>query len=211
MTLAYYPGCSLHGTSREFDESFRAVAVRPGHRPAGDRRLVVLRRQLRPPHQSHPRRGPAGAQPGAGRRAGRRRSPSHPARPASTVWRPRATSSATTQSWPPACPDILGRPFANDVAVRNVVDVCSSRAPRIEESSPRRSAAAGAGPPQARRLLRLPAGAPLRGHRLRRRRAARHDGGRHLGLRATPVGWSMAVECCGGAFSISRTCPACCV
>ena len=26
MSLAYYPGCSLHGTSREYDESLRAVA-----------------------------------------------------------------------------------------------------------------------------------------------------------------------------------------
>jgi len=25
--IAYYPGCSLHGTSREFDESLRAVAA----------------------------------------------------------------------------------------------------------------------------------------------------------------------------------------
>ena len=24
--IAYYPGCSLHGTSREFDESLRAIA-----------------------------------------------------------------------------------------------------------------------------------------------------------------------------------------
>ena len=27
---AYYPGCSLHGTSREFDESLRAVATALG-------------------------------------------------------------------------------------------------------------------------------------------------------------------------------------
>ena len=27
MTLAYYPGCSMHGTSREYDESLRAVAA----------------------------------------------------------------------------------------------------------------------------------------------------------------------------------------
>ena len=26
MKVGYYPGCSLHGTSREFDESLRAVA-----------------------------------------------------------------------------------------------------------------------------------------------------------------------------------------
>jgi heterodisulfide reductase subunit B2 len=25
-TVGYYPGCSLHGTSREYDESLRAVS-----------------------------------------------------------------------------------------------------------------------------------------------------------------------------------------
>ena len=27
MTLAYYPGCSMHGTSREYEESLLAVAA----------------------------------------------------------------------------------------------------------------------------------------------------------------------------------------
>lgn len=30
MTIGYYPGCSLHATSREFDESVRAVAAQLG-------------------------------------------------------------------------------------------------------------------------------------------------------------------------------------
>ena len=66
-TLAYYPGCSLHGTSGEFDASFRAT--RPGARPhaAGDPRLGVLRQHRGALHQPPARRGPAGQRARQGR------------------------------------------------------------------------------------------------------------------------------------------------
>ena len=70
MTIGYYPGCSLHGTAREFDESLRAVLAALRHRDRRDRRLVVLRRHLGARHQPPARRRAAGAQPGARRGAG---------------------------------------------------------------------------------------------------------------------------------------------
>jgi len=56
LTAAYYPGCSLHATSAEYDQSTRAVAEQIGLKPRHD---------AGPLHRPSPRHPPADEEPGA--------------------------------------------------------------------------------------------------------------------------------------------------
>ena len=137
MKLGYYPGCSLHATAREFDESLRAIAGRARRRAGRDRRLVVLRRHLGARHQPPALRG-------ARRRA---TSPSPRSRGYEEVLAPCAAcfnrlavgpprDPGRTRRSPAGCPAILGRPFANTVAVRNIVELLPrARSRRSREKS----------------------------------------------------------------------------
>ena len=103
-TLAYYPGCSLHGTSGEFDASFKAT--RPGARPGapGDPGLGVLRQHRGALHQPPAQRGAAGQRARQGRaghearRGGRARAP-----PATAASRPAPTRSPRASRRRPTC------------------------------------------------------------------------------------------------------------
>ena len=173
MTLAYYPGCSMHGTSREFDESLRAVAA------ALDVGLTEIddwtccgassAHADRPPA----RRGAAGAQPGAGRGTGRRRSLA----PCAACYNRLAAAAhelaAEEPAWPRRMPDILGPPVRQlGARAQRRRAAAGSRAASSRSASPRVCEPNPLEQPQARRLLRLPAGAPGGDHRLRRPRAA---------------------------------------
>ena len=171
--IAYYPGCSLHGTSREYDESLRAVVAALGIAARRDPRLDLLRRQQRPHHRPPARRGAAGAQPGARRGAGLRpragalrRLLQPPLRGA-----PRRRRQKTAS--PSACPRSSAARSPTPSRCSTPCSCCTSTAPTHRREGRR---VAGRAQParrrQARRLLRLPARPPARGLRLRRPRAA---------------------------------------
>ncbi len=134
QAVAYYPGCSLHGTSREFDESLRAVAAELGiglteiddwsccgasSAHATDHLLGVALAA----------RNLALAE----------------AQGFSSVVAPCAAcynrlsaarhAMATEEGMAERLPRVLGRPFANDVAVRNAVELLRDAAVAIEEKT----------------------------------------------------------------------------
>ena len=199
MRIGYYPGCSLHGTSREFDESLRAVAAAlevelaelddwsccgatSAH--ATDHLLSV----------ALPARNLALAE-----------AQGHDAvlAPCAACYNRLATARhevGTDPALAARMPELLGRPFANRVAVRNVVELLKDEldAIRAKAANPlaglkvacyygcllvRPAEVCGCDDPEAPTSMEAIAKA----------------------AGATPVEWNMRLECCGGAFSISRT------
>ena len=100
--LAYYPGCSLHSTATEMDESFKATCARARPGAPRDPRLGVLRQHRGALDEPPARRRPAGqrARQGQGGHEARRRGralrrllqPLHDrdprGRPRTPTWRP---------------------------------------------------------------------------------------------------------------------------
>jgi heterodisulfide reductase subunit B len=199
MRIGYYPGCSLHGTSREFDESLRAVAgalevelvevedwsccgATSAHATnhllavaLAARNLALAETQgldelLAPCAACYNRLACAGHEA------------AHDAALAARL------------------PGIIGRPFANRIAVRNVVDLLRELTPAIKARIARPLAGLRLACYYGCLLLRP---APL---------GELDDPEAPISMEevvaaagATPVAWSMRLECCGGAFSIPRT------
>ncbi len=205
--VAYYPGCSLHGTSPEYDQSLRAVVealgialaeipdwnccgASSGH--TTDHLLGV----------ALPARNLALAEAQGFDRV---------LAPCAACYNRLAAARlrvATEHGLNERMPEILGRPFANTVEVFNAVQLLhdasgDDRGEGIAACPQRAQPAQGR---QARRLLRLPARPPAGAQRRRRRRAAACRWTTSSApAAATTVDWNMKVECCGGAFSVSRT------
>ena len=199
MKLGYYPGCSLHGTSREFDESFRAVAAALG---------VELKEiddwSCCGASSAHP------TEPPARRRACRRatwRSPrrrgstksSRPAPPASTASPRPAHEMARTPRSPATSPEDPRRGRSPTTWPCSTSSTCcSSRAgdrragrrvtPRRSRASrsPATTAACWCGRP------RSPASTTPS--------SPRTHGRRHRGLRRHAGRVEHGRECCGGAL-----------
>jgi len=204
MTLAYYPGCSLHGTSREFDESFQAVAQALGiaFEEIDDWSCCGA-------SSAHPTNHLLGlALPARNLALAAHQGADEVVAPCAACFN--RLSAARYELGRDAelaatMPDILGRPFANDVAVRNVVDVLRERAPQIEERA--------AAELEPRPLGQLKVAAYYGCLLVRPPEVTGFDDPEHPSTMedvisacgATPVAWNMAVECFGGAFSISRT------
>jgi heterodisulfide reductase subunit B2 len=204
VEYAYYPGCSLHGTSREFDESLRAVAAEldigltevrdwsccgasSGH--TTDHLLGV----------ALPARNLALAE----------------AQGFDTVVAPCAAcynrlsaarlAVATEDGLAERMPEILGHAFTNGVDVHNAVELLRDAAIAIEEKVAARLT------PNPLESVKLAAyyGCLL----VRPFEVCGYDDPEQptamddviAGCGADAVDWSMKVECCGGAFSISRT------
>jgi heterodisulfide reductase subunit B2 len=202
--IAYYPGCSLHGTSREFDESLRAVlstllipvveiddwsccGASSGH--TTDHLLGV----------ALPARNLALAE----------------AQGFTSVLAPcaacynRLTAArvavAAEEGMAERIPDVLGRPFANTVEVLNAVTLLRDAAAVIEE----RAAATLTPNPLAGLKLAAYYGCLL----VRPPEVSGVDDPEAptsmdqviTACGADAVDWNMKVECCGGAFSVSRT------
>jgi heterodisulfide reductase subunit B len=202
--VAYYPGCSLHGTSREFDESLRAVAAELGiglteiadwnccGASSGHTTDHLLGVAL-------PARNLALAE----------------AQGFGTVVAPCAAcynrlsaarlAIATEEGLAEQMPDILGHRFANTVDVHNAVELLRDASVTIEE-----------------KVAAAPAPNPLEGVKLaayygcllvRPFEVCGYDDPEQptsmdeviKACGADDVDWDMKVECCGGAFSVSRT------
>ena len=204
MTLAYYPGCSLHGTSREFDESFKAIAAAlpiqmeeiddwcccgASSAHAVDNFLGV----------ALPARNLALAE-AAGH--------DEVVAPCAACYNRLASASHAVAHEPGMAErvaDVLERPFANSVAVKSVVEVLLEMAPQIAERVAARTT------PNPLVGLKLAAyygcllvrPAEVTGFDDSEKPHTMEDVATACG--ATPVNWNMAVECCGGAWSVART------
>jgi heterodisulfide reductase subunit B2 len=199
MTLGYYPGCSLHGTSRELDESLKAVAAELGiglqevrdwsccgatSAHATDHLLSVTlaARNLALAEEQGLDEVLAPCAACFNRLASARHEVSH------------------DKDLGARLPELLGRPFGNTVAVRNMVDLLRAAVPQIK---------AKAAKPLAGLKVACYYGCLL----VRPAEVVAFDDPEQptsmeevvKAAGATPVSWNRRLDCCGGAFSLSRT------
>lgn len=204
MTLAYYPGCSLHGTSREFEESFLAVA-----RHLGIDLLELSDWNCCGASSAHPvSRDLGAALPARNLALAAEQGADEVVAPCAACFNRLASTRHQMRTDPDLAarlPDLVGRPLPEAMTVRNVVDVLAAEAPRIEELA--------AAQLEPRAMARLKVAAYYGCLLVRPHEVTGFDDSEQptameaviAAAGATPVGWTMAVECCGGAFSISRT------
>ncbi|HTX70008.1 MAG TPA: CoB--CoM heterodisulfide reductase iron-sulfur subunit B family protein [Thermoleophilia bacterium] len=203
--VAYYPGCSLHGTSPEYDESLLAVVEALGV-----------------PVAEIPDWNCCGAS--SGHTTDHLLGVALPARnlalaeaqgfdrvlaPCAACYNRLAAANlavATDPELAARMPEILGRPFTNSVGVFNAVQLLHEFGPLIDE---RVSASLAAPNPLAGVKLAAYYGCLL----VRPPELAGGDDPEQPhqmddiinACGADDVDWNMKVECCGGAFSVSRT------
>ena len=204
MTLAYYPGCSLHGTSREYDESFRAVTA-----ALGIEMKEIDDWSCCGASSAHPTNHTLGvALPARNLALAAEQGADEVVAPCAACFNRLAAARYELKRDPLLAghmSHILDRPFANNVAVRNVIDLLLQQAPLIEEQAAAQIEAS----PLAQMKLAAYYGCLL----VRPAEITGFDDAEQpssmesviSACGATPVKWNMAVECCGGAFSISRT------
>jgi heterodisulfide reductase subunit B len=203
--VAYYPGCSLHGTSPEYDESLRAVVEALGI-----------------PVAEIPDWNCCGAS--SGHTTDHLLGVALPARnlalaeaqgfdrvlaPCAACYNRLASARlavAAEDGLAERMPEILGRPFANTVEVFNAVQLLHEYGPLIEERVA--ASLAEPNPLQGVKLAAYYGCLLVRPPEL----AGADDAEQPMQMDdiisacgADDVDWNMKVECCGGAFSISRT------
>lgn len=204
MTLAYYPGCSLHGTSREFDESVRAVAARLG---------IALHEiedwsccGASATHGKNPLLGVA--LPARNLALAEAQGHDEVLAPCAACFSRLAEAHhqiAEDEALAETVGELLERPFGNVVEVTNIVQFLLEHAEQIQEGVSASPQVEGIGELKVASyygcLLVRPvdvAGADDTEVPTTMEQVAAACG-------ATPVKWNMAVECCGGSFSMSRT------
>ena len=203
--VAYYPGCSLHGTSPEYDESLRAVVEALGI-----------------PLAEIPDWNCCGAS--SGHTTDHLLGVALPARnlalaeaqgfdrvlaPCAACYNRLASARlAVTEEEGLAerMPEILGRPFANTVEVFNAVQLLHEHAALIKEKVA--ASLAGPNPLQGVKLAAYYGCLLVRPPEI----SGGDDAEQPMQMDdiinacgADDVDWNMKVECCGGAFSVSRT------
>ncbi len=198
MKLGYYPGCSLHGTARELDESLRAVAPRLGldlvevndwsccgatSAHATNHLLSVAlpaRNLALAAEQGHDQvLAPCAAC--YNRLAGARHAVASDAALAAQV------------------PDLIGRPFPDTVAPRNLVEVLRGSVALLRERTVHPLAGLKVACYYGCLLVRPS------------ETCAFDDPEAPVSMEevvaatgATPVAWNKRLACCGGAFSVAR-------
>ncbi len=203
--LAYYPGCSLHGTEPEYDESLRAVvetlgiaiAEIPDWNCCGASSAHTTDHLL---GVALPARNLALAEAAGFDRV---------LAPCAACYNRLAAAQlavAEDAGLAEQMPDILGRPFANSVEVMSVAMLLRDAAPTITElaAAPRQTPNPLVGVKLASYygclLVRPP---ELSGGDDPEQPMFMDEVVEACGAEA--VDWNMKVECCGGAFSVSRT------
>lgn len=198
MTLGYYPGCSLHGTAREYDESVRAVAA------ALDLRLQELDDWsccgASSAHATNPTLGMA--LPARNLALAEAAGLSEVIAPCAACYNRLARASRAMLDdgrMAERMPTLIGRPFQNTVKVRSVVDVLRAAIPTIKARMEK----------------------PLKGMKvacyygcllLRPAEVAAGDDPESPSFMedvckaagAEPVSWNLRTECCGGSLSVPR-------
>ena len=199
MRIGYYPGCSLHATSREFDESLRATAA------ALDVELAEINDW-----------SCCGAT--SGHATNHLLSVALPARnlalaeeqgmqevlaPCAACFNRLASASQSLRDdagLQDKIKGVLARPFANTVRVRNVLELYRPLVPQIAEKSAGRLKGMKVACYYGCLLVRPPGVVAFDDAE---QPTSMDEICRATG--ATAVDWNLKVECCGGAFSLSRT------
>ena len=201
---AYYPGCSLHGTSREFDESLRAVAT-----ALGVSLTEIPDWSCCGASSGHTTDHMLGvALPARNLAIAEEQGFDQVLAPCAACYNRLSAARLaveTEEGFAERVPEIIGRPFANSVEVHNAVELLRDAAPVIEE----KVAAALAPNPLDGVKLAAYYGCLL----VRPFEVCGYDDPEQptsmdeviAACGAEPVDWSMKVECCGGSFSVSRT------
>lgn len=203
QVMAYYPGCSLHGTSREFDESLRAVLPELG---------VALAEiddwSCCGASSGHTTDHLLGvALPARNLALAEAQGYDNVLAPCAACYNRLSAARLAVSSeegMAERIPDVLGRPFANSVDVQNVVQLLQARTSTIKER-------VGAHGPNPLADVKMAAyyGCLL----VRPESVCGSDDPEDptsmdeviTAAGAEPVAWNYKVECCGGAFSVSRT------
>ncbi len=202
--VAYYPGCSLHGTSREFDESLRAVT-----RALGIRITEIDDWSCCGASSAHSTDHLLGiALPARNLALAESQGFDKVVAPCAACYNRLAAAHlevAQESELAARMPDILGRPFENSVEVLNANHLLRDAADAIRE----RAATTTAPNPLVGVKLAAYYGCLL----VRPPELAGDDDPESptsmddviAACGAEPVDWNMKVECCGGQFSFSRT------
>ncbi len=199
MRIGYYPGCSLHATSREFDESLRATATElevelaeiddwsccgatSGHATNHLLSVALPARNLALVEEQGMTEVLAPCAACFNRLAGARR-----------AMRDDAALGAKVK-------EILARPFSNGVEVRNILELFRGLVPQIKVKSAGRLLGMKVACYYGCLLVRPPelCGFDDPEHPTSMEEICRATG-------AEPVSWNLRLDCCGGAFSLSRT------
>jgi heterodisulfide reductase subunit B len=199
MKIAYYPGCSLHATARECDESLKAIA------PALDLQLEEIPDwSCCGASSAHATQHLLGVALPA-RNLALAEAAGHTAvmAPCAACYSRLAAARHAAQSdthLAARLPELLGRPFANTVEVRNAVQVLKGLIPAIQAGVKR--------PMQGLKvacyygcLLVRPG--EVTGHADTEQPSGMEEVVTACG--GTPVNWNMRLECCGAGMSLSRT------
>jgi heterodisulfide reductase subunit B len=199
MRIGYYPGCSLHATSREFDESLRATAAAlevelaeiddwsccgatSGH--ATNHLLSV-------------------ALPARNLALAEEQGLQEVLAPCAACYNRLASASHSLREdagLEEKIKGILARPFANTVRIRNVMELYRALIPQIAEKSAGRLKGMKVACYYGCLLVRPPG---VLAFDDAEQPTSMDEICRATG--ATTVDWNLKVECCGGAFSLSRT------
>lgn len=199
IKIGYYPGCSLHATSREFDESLREVAralevdlaeiddwsccgATSGHATNHLLSVSLPARNLALAEEQGMQEVLAPCAACYNRLAA-----------ASHSMRQDAALGAKVK-------EVLARPFANTVRVRSILELFRVLVPQITEKSGGRLQGMKVACYYGCLLVRPP---ELCTYDDPEQPSSMEEICRATG--ATAVSWNMRTECCGGAFSLSRT------
>ena len=199
MRLGYYPGCSLHGTAREFDESLRAVAA-----PLGLELVEVDDWSCCGATSAHSTsRLLSVALPARNLALAAEQGHDQVLAPCAACYNRLASARhavASDAALAAQVPGLIGRPFANSVAARNVVEVLREQLGTLRERAVR---------PLAGLKIACYYGCLL----VRPAEVCAFDDPEApvsmeevvAATGATAVAWSRRLDCCGGGFSLTRT------
>ncbi len=199
MNIGYYPGCSLHGTAREMDESLKAVSAAlgvqlqeledwsccgatSGHATDHLLSVALAARNLALAEAQGMEQVLAPCAACFSRLASAR----HEARNDAEILE--------------KLPELLGLPFTNTVAVRNLVDLLRTLAPEIKAKATKPLQGMKVACYYGCLLVRPPEVADFDDPE---QPTSMEDVVKAAG--GTPVTWNHRMDCCGGAFSLSRT------
>jgi len=198
MTIGYYPGCSLEGTAREYDESVRltAKALDIELKEVDDWSCCGATSAHSVNHLlslALPARNLALAE-----------SAGHEAvmAPCAARYNRLARASyevATDSELAERMPEIIGRPFRNTVKVRTVVDVLREAIPAIKAKATKPLDGLKVACYYGCLLMRPP---EISGADDPENPTSMEDVARAAG--AQPVSWNLRLECCGGSMSVPR-------
>lgn len=199
MITGYYPGCSLHGTAREFDESLRAVATAIGAplEEIDDWNCCGASSAHTVSHKL------SVALPARNLALAEARGVEQVLAPCAACYSRLAKARRALEedeALRREMPAILGKPFGNGVAVRNILEFLTDALPFIEPRVTRRFEGLRFACYYGCLLVRP---ASITASEDSEHPSAMEQIARACG--ADPVEWHMGLECCGGSLSVSRT------